>query len=322
MEATFAYLDEFFDGSDFLLRALLNLLNEREFHAKDMGVVTSPLHSVIATTNFFRDREATEAVLDRFMCKAVLQGIDGIADSMRATQTYLTYTGKAVPFEPLDYQSLKELADLVEMPESDGGIIVSPGMRLLHVLLISEFQRRRVEAATQKWHADNPDAAEGPDELELQVPDISPRTMVKLLDFVRASAVLNARMEVTKDDLRGTMYGLVTIGDESGDQELWSKICEDYLGGLSAKQLGSLEKLGVVADQVAALKSERSQTSNMQLMIGGTAYSTLQLTSSRALDFLTRNTHPALTLAKQQLAAEIANLNRAKTERFDLLKGW
>ena len=322
VEATFAYLDEFFDGSDFLLRALLNLLNEREFHAKDMGVVTSPLHSVIATTNFFRDREATEAVLDRFMCKAVLQGIDGIADSMRATQTYLTYTGKAVPFEPLDYQSLKELADLVEMPESDGGIIVSPGMRLLHVLLISEFQRRRVEAATQKWRADNPDAAEGPDELELQVPDISPRTMVKLLDFVRASAVLNARMEVTKDDLRGTMYGLVTIGDESGDQELWSKICEDYLGGLSAKQLGSLEKLGVVADQVAALKSERSQTSNMQLMIGGTAYSTLQLTSSRALDFVTRNTHPALTLAKQQLAAEIANLNRAKTERFDLLKGW
>ena len=34
VEATFAYLDEFFDGSDFLLRALLNLLNEREFHAR------------------------------------------------------------------------------------------------------------------------------------------------------------------------------------------------------------------------------------------------------------------------------------------------
>jgi len=321
VESVFAYLDEFFDGADYLLRALLNLLNEREFHAKDMGVVVSPLHSVIATTNFYRDREATEAVLDRFMCKAVLQGIDGVADSMRATATYLTYAGKAVPFEPLDYLGLKELADQVEAPESAGGITVSPGMRLLHVLLITEFQRRRIEAATKKWHAENPDAAEEPNELEIMVPDISPRTMVKLLDFVRASAALSGRDAVAQDDVRGVLYGLVTIGDESGDQELWAEVCNDHLG-LSSKQLESLENLGDLADQVAALKSERSQTSAMELMIGGRAYSVMSLTSSRALDVITGRDHPTLRLAKQQISSDITKLSGTKIARFDLLKGW
>lgn len=321
VEAVFAYLDEFFDGSDFLLRALLNLLNEREFHAKDMGVVASPLHSVIATTNFYRNREATGAVLDRFMCKAVLHGIDGVADNMRATRTYLTYTGKSVPFEPLDYQGLDELASLVEAPEEDGGIAVSPGMRLLHVLLISEFQRRRVEAATKKWHVDNPDAVEGPDELELAVPDISPRTMVKLLDFVRASAALSNRSAVVPDDIRGAVYGLVTIGDGSGDQELWSEICNEFLG-LSNRQIESLEKLGVLTDQVSTLKAERSQTGTMELKIGGQVYTAMSLTGSRALDIVSRNNHPVLALAKQQLGKEISGLSGVKPARFDLLKGW
>lgn len=94
VSSVFAYLDEFFDASDFMLRSMLNVLNERIFESKDMGIVQSPLHSVIVTTNYIRQREATEAVLDRIMCKAVLPGITDLTDCMRAGQTYLGFAGK------------------------------------------------------------------------------------------------------------------------------------------------------------------------------------------------------------------------------------
>ena len=115
-DVEFAYLDELFDGNDFLLRTMLNVLNEREFHSKDMGTIKAPLHTVIATTNFLRMREATDAVLDRFMCKAYLHGVVDLTDAMRATNTYLSFTGKSIHVPRLDYEGLRELADRVDLP--------------------------------------------------------------------------------------------------------------------------------------------------------------------------------------------------------------
>ncbi len=321
-DVTFAYLDEMFDGSDFLLRTMLNVLNEREFHSKDMGTIAAPLHSVIATTNFVRMREATDAVIDRFMCKAYLHGIDGLADSMRASQTYLSFSGKKINLPPLAFDGLDELSRKIILSEEDGGVAISSGMRLLHVLLISEFQRKRLEKARSDWHKANPDAAEEPTEYDLMVPDISPRTMVQLYDFSRAAALLDNRMAVQQNDHRAAIYGLATIGDDSGDEALWATICDEYLG-MESRHLKSLEKLGKLADEVALLDAERSETTAGQILIGGKLYSTMSLVSRGALDFVANNAHPALRRAKELIAVDIANLTKKSTSAsFDLQKGW
>ena len=321
-DVEFAYLDELFDGNDFLLRTMLNVLNEREFHSKDMGTIKAPLHTVIATTNFLRMREATDAVLDRFMCKAYLHGVVDLADAMRATNTYLSFTGKSVDVPRLDYEGLQELSDRVDLPADQGGVSVSPGMRLLHVLLVREFQEARRVVALQKWHEQYPDAAADPTEVELGIPDISPRTLVKLNDFSRASAVLHNRNEVQVDDLRSFVYGLVTIGDDSGDEQLWAEVCNRMLN-LSNRQVQSLERLGEIIDQVGQLAAERSLTTPGQMLVGGRMMSVAQLGSSSVLDKITGNGHPTLTIAKAEIKAAVSSLTATSAlGSFDLLKGW
>lgn len=63
--AEWAFLDEIFDASDVLLRTLLGILNEREFRRGAFHVKV-PLQSAIATANYTRINEVTEAVIDRF----------------------------------------------------------------------------------------------------------------------------------------------------------------------------------------------------------------------------------------------------------------
>ena len=62
----FAFLDEFMDGNDKLLRSLLGVLLERRFIAGHQSE-ESILHTAIATSNYMRMSETTEALLDRFL---------------------------------------------------------------------------------------------------------------------------------------------------------------------------------------------------------------------------------------------------------------
>jgi MoxR-like ATPase len=66
LDAELAFLDEVFDASDVLLRAMLGVLNEREFQRGSFAV-RCPLVTCIATANYTRYNEITEAVVDRFL---------------------------------------------------------------------------------------------------------------------------------------------------------------------------------------------------------------------------------------------------------------
>jgi len=320
----FAYLDEFMDAGDYLLRSMLNVLNEREYHgSKDMASVSAPLHTAIATTNFMRQREATEAVLDRLLCKAELAGIEELTDCMRAGQTYLGYSGKMLQLpHKLPYEGLKQLSDQVMAPLEEGGVLISPGMRLLHVVLVQEFQRLRHESAVANWHQANPDAAEEPSEEEVSVPEVTPRTLVKLHDMSRAAAVLNERDEVVPEDNRALGYGIYVVGDKSGDDELWHDLCDTFLK-FNSKQRQSLEELGEIADNVGQIKAECSEVTNLQLHLGGQAIQFADLGKRKLADRLRNVDHPVLDIAKKRLDDEISELTSQSGHcKFDLLKGW
>jgi len=66
LTADYAFLDELFDASDALLRSLLSVLNERVF-TRGTFSVQCPLITCVATANYSRINEVTQAVVDRFL---------------------------------------------------------------------------------------------------------------------------------------------------------------------------------------------------------------------------------------------------------------
>lgn len=66
LDAELAFIDELFDASDVLLRSVLGILNERIF-SRGAFRVACPLVTCIATANYTRNNEVTEAVTDRFL---------------------------------------------------------------------------------------------------------------------------------------------------------------------------------------------------------------------------------------------------------------
>ncbi|MHA1248700.1 MAG: AAA family ATPase [Candidatus Helarchaeota archaeon] len=67
LNANFIYIDEIFDASDALLRAFLGIMNEKKFMKEE--IIEVPLYCFIASSNYQRLNETTEAVLDRFVIK-------------------------------------------------------------------------------------------------------------------------------------------------------------------------------------------------------------------------------------------------------------
>jgi MoxR-like ATPase len=66
LTANYGFLDEMFDASDALLRSLLSVLNERIF-VRGTFSVKCPLITCVATANYSRINEVTQAVVDRFL---------------------------------------------------------------------------------------------------------------------------------------------------------------------------------------------------------------------------------------------------------------
>ena len=71
VDADLAFIDEFFDANDMVLRAPLGIFNERVFK-KGSQYERANLHTGIAAANYVRANDVTEAVLDRFLFRAYI----------------------------------------------------------------------------------------------------------------------------------------------------------------------------------------------------------------------------------------------------------
>ncbi|HPS86690.1 MAG TPA: AAA family ATPase, partial [Spirochaetota bacterium] len=97
IEANLVFLDEFFDASDVVLRSLLSVLNERKF-INGTEQIDAAVHTTIATANYMRMNEVTEAVLDRFTYKSIIPEDNNVYNQLLIDQTYTISRGK--PTEP------------------------------------------------------------------------------------------------------------------------------------------------------------------------------------------------------------------------------
>lgn len=114
--ADFAFLDEFFDASDALLRGtLLGILNERKFKRGNQ-LLDCPLHTAIATTNFDRRSDnATDAVYKRFIFRSKVKAIESMENRLKMYNNSLNYNSQfdVLIDVNLSFSDIKLLSDVI-----------------------------------------------------------------------------------------------------------------------------------------------------------------------------------------------------------------
>jgi MoxR-like ATPase len=173
----FLFLDEFFDASDPLLRTLLGLLNERIWQRGDQ-TEKSPLHTAICTSNYKRENEVTEAVLDRFAFKMDVHPINN-------TYQKKLYTFKAEKIIP--FIKMKELNEAVNYVLSDK-IAISPAIIEKVIELRKDFQK-----ISKKY--------------------ISDRTAQKAIKVLRADAFISKQKTVEEKNLKALKFLFCTLNN-------------------------------------------------------------------------------------------------------------
>lgn len=192
LKADFAFIDEFFDASDVLLRSLLGVLNERVW--LKAGNIKAPLHTAVLTSNYMRENEITEAILDRIIFKAQIGPLTKPLDRVKAYESYLKNSNKTIKQIPLS--ELQQIAELIDDPKS---VEFDKDILKIYDKLASEFQEEftsgSVGVGTGKKY-------------------ISQRTLHKALKVVKAKALIDGRKKAEYEDLSELKYVFCTLNVE------------------------------------------------------------------------------------------------------------
>lgn len=224
VESEFGFIDEIFDANDFTLRALLSLLNERRL-LRGMQDVSSPLHSVIAATNYLRVSEVTEALLDRFLFKAVILPDKDPFVQYQISQRYLVHGGRtAEPPKRISFERLRHMHQIIAGRSEELTISVSNEMLYFTNIVIRHFEFLR-----NRQLRDQVKSQAGSDFY------ISPRTQAKSLDLLRALALLKGRSNVVHDDASRLYFIFSTVGLPE-DVALFRKAYTTVLNSLTASR--------------------------------------------------------------------------------------
>ncbi len=242
VEAEFGFIDEIFDANDYTLRALLTVLNERRL-VRGVQNVPARIHTVIGAANYIRVTEITEALLDRFLYKAVIDPDREPFFMYRISQQFVHHRGQiAHPPSRISFATLRRVSEVVRGNDTETVVHVPPEIMFFANLVLRHYEvllRRAREAKTDR---------DGKPEFY-----ISPRTQAKTLDALRAIAVMNRRLHVNLDDVGKLPLLLCTAGRRE-EYDVFGKAFEslrNHYGALHAfEQLQTLLGLQDVLDRI------------------------------------------------------------------------
>lgn len=204
VESEFGFIDEIFDANDFTLRALLSLLNERRL-IRGVQNVPAKIHTVIAATNYLRVTEVTEALLDRFLYKAIILPDKDPFMQYKISQQYLQHSGRTlIAPQKIAFKELQYFHSFVTGNNANIEISVTPELLYFTNLVVRnyEFQRNRHLREVNK----------GASSAHYNDYYISPRTQAKSLDLLRALALLKGRTQILHDDVEKLYFVFATVG--------------------------------------------------------------------------------------------------------------
>ena len=191
IEANLVFLDEFFDASDVVLRSLLSVLNERKFinGAEQIDVA---VHTSVATANYMRMNEVTEAVMDRFTYKSIIPEDLNLYNQLLIDYTYSAKRGKvSAPPEKLYFNQILFISDIIRNKNNDIKITIPDIVYFMKNVILNRYANEIKKIDNSYF--------------------ISPRKQAKISDFLRASAIVNERYEVNMDDLKDAYLSICTL---------------------------------------------------------------------------------------------------------------
>lgn len=191
IEANLVFLDEFFDASDVVLRSLLTVLNERKF-INGSEIIDAAVHTTIATANYMRMNEVTEAVLDRFTYKSIIPEDSNSYSQLLIDHTYAFSRGKATePDRKIPFTQILYLSDIIRNKNRDIKIVIPDFVYFMKNVITNKFVSDMRKSEYNYY--------------------VSPRKQAKLADFLRACALLDGRREVNMEDVKNMFLALCTL---------------------------------------------------------------------------------------------------------------
>jgi len=199
LTADLAFLDEFFDASDVLLRSLLGILNERLW-LKGSQEVPAKLHTAILTSNYQRENDVTQAILDRIIFKTEIREVTA---KTKRIKIYRDAIERPV-FQVSKILSLKKLKEFSALVESPNSVKFPPHILEVFDTLLKEFVKE-----SKKY--------------------ISQRTANKSLKVLKASAILDKRDKVDYQDLEELKYVFCVLNRRI-EEEIFDAVYERCVG--------------------------------------------------------------------------------------------
>lgn len=191
IESDLVFLDEFFDASDVVLRSLLTVLNERKF-INGSEIIDSAVHTAIATANYMRMNEVTEAVLDRFSYKSIIPENQNVYSQILIDHTYSFSQGEAIePEKKIPFTQMIYLSDIVKNKNKKIRVEIPDFIYFMKNVIVNKFMGEMRKSDYNFF--------------------ISPRKQAKIADFLRASALMDNRYEVNMDDVKNMFLTLCTL---------------------------------------------------------------------------------------------------------------
>lgn len=235
VESEFGFIDEIFDANDYTLRALLSLLNERAL-IRGAQYIPAKVHTVIAATNYLRVTEITEAILDRFIYKALVLPDKDPYVQYRIAKEYMKYSGKiAPPKEKISYHELQLLHSIVVNQNTEFEIEIYPELLYIMNLVIRHYEYTRnrqmklAEGSGKEFY-------------------ISPRTQAKAQDLLRAVALWQKRWKVLPEDIKELKFLFATIGVEEEESAFEKSFDSVYRSITASNALEQMRLLLEFAD--------------------------------------------------------------------------
>ncbi|MCB0279461.1 MAG: AAA family ATPase [Calditrichaeota bacterium] len=213
----FAFLDEFMDGNDKLLRSLLSVLLERKFIAGNQ-VEEAILHTAIATSNYMRISETTEALLDRFLYKSFILPSKDMFTLLKIDKVYNENAGRVVIPDretQIEILELFYLKRLIKNQNPKLNVQVPIEVKYFKNLVVVSFEEE-MKKYRQKYY-------------------ISPRTISKSNDLMKATALLNGRFRVTEEDVEGLYHMFCTVNEPLNEER--TLISQDLFKQVYRKRL-------------------------------------------------------------------------------------
>jgi len=150
------------------------------------------VHSAIATANYMRMNEVTEAVLDRFAYKSIIPEDNNVYRQLLIDHTYAFSKGKPVePEKKIYFNQILYLSDIIRNNSKETVVEIPDFVYFMKNTIVNKFLNEMRKSDYNYF--------------------ISPRKMAKAADFLRACAVLHKRFEVTMEDLKELYLTMCTL---------------------------------------------------------------------------------------------------------------